>query len=409
MTRRRKKFHELRAQHGAALMLMLVIMIMGTIVLCAGSLSISAIRIERNKRTSIALAQARDALIGHAISNLKRPGSLPCPDTNDDGNSDSCSTSFYIGRLPWKALGIADLRDGYGEHLWYALSPNFRNTISTINSDTIGQLSMLGTGDIAAVVFAAGSPLHNQQRSANAINCPTDGMSRPANQCASNYLESDNQNNDTIFEAAAESTSFNDHLLPVLGSLLIQRTEKILAKEVSNCLADYAVANNGRYPWSTKLDAGLNPNFYDKSNERFGRLPDLMTDTKNDSGGQMGDVWPGSSEACNSIFIPSGWWNNTNWRELLFYSVAGEYKPNNSMAPGSCTTCLMVNPPSLIKDKKVVILLAGKKLTGQNRSSKANKANAINYLEGINSTANSTGVFEQSPMSNAFNDTVIFQ
>src|SRR5258708_29066232 len=43
-----------------------------------------------------------------------------------------------IGRIPWKTLGIDDLRDASGERLWYALAHNFRKLSGTtvINSDT---------------------------------------------------------------------------------------------------------------------------------------------------------------------------------------------------------------------------------------------------------------------------------
>ena len=49
-----------------------------------------------------------------------------------------------IGRLPWKTFGLPDLRDGSGERLWYALSPNFRDnpSVSPLNSDTRGSITV---------------------------------------------------------------------------------------------------------------------------------------------------------------------------------------------------------------------------------------------------------------------------
>ena len=111
-------------QRGAALMLMLVIVVMGIAAALVGSLSTTALKNARQETTAVALAQAKDALIGRAVSDNNMPGSLPCPDTNDDGSAELLSGNdcpSYIGRLPWKTLDLPDLRDGSGERLWYAL------------------------------------------------------------------------------------------------------------------------------------------------------------------------------------------------------------------------------------------------------------------------------------------------
>jgi hypothetical protein len=96
--------------------------------------------IESDRITAAALAQAKDALIGRAAADDNRPGSLPCPDfdngtinplnTSNDGTADllnGIECPSYIGRLPWRTLGLPDLRDGSGERLWYALSRAFRD------------------------------------------------------------------------------------------------------------------------------------------------------------------------------------------------------------------------------------------------------------------------------------------
>src|SRR5665647_2016844 len=112
-------------QHGAALLVMLVILVIGAAAVLITSLSTTALKNARQKTTSDALAQAKDALIGYAVSDTNRPGELPCPDFDNDGmitladySGSNCKS--LIGRLPWKTLGLPDLRDGSGEHLWYA-------------------------------------------------------------------------------------------------------------------------------------------------------------------------------------------------------------------------------------------------------------------------------------------------
>ena len=57
-----------------------------------------------------ALEQARDALVSYAVGHTFRPGSMPCPDTDDDGVMESFVAGecpSYIGRLPWRTLGVA--------------------------------------------------------------------------------------------------------------------------------------------------------------------------------------------------------------------------------------------------------------------------------------------------------------
>lgn len=379
---------------------MLVIMVLGISAVFVGSLNSTSLRNARNEKTADALAAAKEALLGYAVMNAKRPGSLPCPDTNNDGTAEgSCSGTTLTGRFPWKTLGTDELIDGYGETLWYTLAPSLKNTSTNISSDITAELSISGTSNIAAIVFAPGVAIASQQRSTN---------SDKAN--VSNYLEGENQDSDYVFSAGTETDTFNDRSLALGAETILATVEKRIAKQVLACLNDYAADNPwGRYPWSTKLDSGSSPNYDDKSDERFGRLPDNLSDTRSDSSNDMSDVWP-STEACNGIFpTTSGWWNNSKWKELVFYSVTSRYKPND-YSPSSCgvTSCLSVNPPSADFNKKVVVIVAGKKLTGQSRSSNSDKANISNYLEGNNETAASTKIFEQSPSSNSFNDTVLF-
>jgi hypothetical protein len=67
--------------------------------------------IEANKVTDAAMAQAREALIGRAVAAIDRPGSLPCPDTDNDGDENwhisGIVCASYVGRLPWEDAGPA--------------------------------------------------------------------------------------------------------------------------------------------------------------------------------------------------------------------------------------------------------------------------------------------------------------
>jgi len=454
MTARRppSALHPPRHQHGAALMVMLVILILGAATIFVSALNSSAIPIARDKVTADALAKAKEALIGYAVkvqidnslcvaagNNCSRPGDLPCPDTNNDGTAgSSCGSAdgstgqiSRLGRLPWKTLGLPDLRDGSGERLWYAVSNNFKNNTRTtctasgqpgcLNSDTTGTISVFssdgtllndggGSTGVAAVIIAPGDVLTRQggtlqDRSSAGMNI------------ASNYLDiatiGGNTEDNANFIDSSSTNGFiqgrvkdvngniivNDQLLVVTQDNIMQAVQKRVAGEVKQCLIEYASINNSRYPWAVQLNDFT---YQDSTDQFFGRLPSTpFINTNNDSGGLMNDQWGGS---CN-INSGSGWW--LNWKEMVFYGLADAYKPfDPPSTPASCGTCLSVNPPSATADKKFVVIVAGKKLATQARTTSGDKGTLGNYLESPNNVG--TTPFAQGAPTSTFNDTVVF-
>jgi hypothetical protein len=433
-------------QRGAALMVMLVIMIMGAAIFLVSSLNSSALQIKRDEITAASLAQAKDALIGYAASvdlTSGRPGDLPCPDTNNTGvagtscgnASGSTGQSQRLGRLPWKTLGLPDLRDGSGERLWYAVSNNFKNNTRTslLNSDTVGTISVFapdgtrlndGSGNTGAVavIIAPGDVLTRTDKTT-----PQDRSSAGVN-TASNYLEvatvGGNTEDNASFTDGSSTNGFiqgrikdnngntivNDQLLVISQDNIMQVIQKRVAGEVKQCLNEYALQNNGRYPWAARVST-FSVSYNDTSNQLFGRVPDTSFDsTYNDSHGLMDDHWVGN---CNIISL-SGWW--LNWKEMVFYGLADAYKPASiwqwwsgwTWPPSPvCPTCLAVYPPSATADKQFVVLVAGKMLSVQVRSSPTNKGTLSNYLKGVN--ANGASPFAQGQPSTTFNDTAVFQ
>jgi len=181
----------LSRQRGAAFIVMLVILIMGVAAFLVSSLSSIALQAKRDEVTANALKQAKEALIGYAASVVitnpsaasPRPGNLPCPDINNDGSAEPSCSGNAIGRLPWKTLGLPDLRDSNGERLWYAVSINFKKSPVTpctapgqsgcLNSNSSGTItvhasdgSLLNDGSTnngaVAVVIAPGEVLIRQ-------------------------------------------------------------------------------------------------------------------------------------------------------------------------------------------------------------------------------------------------------
>jgi len=271
-------------QHGAALMVMLVIMIIGAAAILVSALSSSSLQIERDKTTADALAKARNALIAYAVSDPNRPGELPCPDFNNDGasvpivdyNGSSCQS--LVGWLPWKTLGLPDLRDGNGDRLWYAVANPFHANGAatfTLNSDTptTYQSQMLTVQDgatgstlqtnVVAVVFSSGTVLSGQIRSTNDNN---------ATNAITNYLEGSNANPTSVITQTANNTTINDRLLTIGSNELMAPVEMRIAREAKRCLDNYAASNTyKRYPWAV-------PDTYPSTNQTgvystlFGRI-----------------------------------------------------------------------------------------------------------------------------------------
>lgn len=310
-------------------MIMIVILVAGVTTVLVGALSASALQNARQERTSAALVQARDALLGRAVSDDNMPGSLPCPDTDDDGSSELLSGNdcpSYIGRLPWRTLKLPDLRDGNAERLWYALSPAFRDDDSAepLNSNTKGTLLVYSADGVTpqtetgysavAVLFSPGSAVGSQVRSTTAEK-----------NSASNYLDTANgRNNATAagpFIAGAKSDTFNDQLLFITTKDLMPLVEQRVAGEVKKALTDYYVAN-GYYPWADVI--GSTGNYESDTGVNRGWLPDSAT---------TGGGYPTPNWAAGS---PSPWFLDNQWFTLIHYSVAKDRTVNSSI----CSSCI---------------------------------------------------------------------
>ena len=229
-------------QRGSAFLLAMLLVFAAVGVVLAVELAASSTAAQRDRVSDRALAQAREALIAYAadrpINASVGPGYLPCPDLDDDGwaeatcgsqNGDS-GQSERLGRLPWKTLGLPDLRDGSGERLWYAVSSKYKgllncgvspacldmtpdaalgtisvrdNAGSILHDGTIAEAYRAEAGGAVAVVFAPGPALARiggieaaeQRRECApgecdaAGRCVTDPPQRAARCDPANYLD----------------------------------------------------------------------------------------------------------------------------------------------------------------------------------------------------------------------------
>lgn len=328
-------------QSGLSLLLAAFVMLVaGALLLLQAGGASSGRRDEITART---LAQAREALLAYAsdrpINAVVGPGFLPCPDLDDDGWAESTCGSLAgdrgqeqrLGRLPWKTLGLPDLRDAHGERLWYAVSTRYKGLLNCAASaacvdhspatalgtitvrDSSGGILHDGTradaerGGAVAVVIAPGPPLARisiagerwQRRDCAAGECDAHGRCvadppwRAARCDPSNYLDvappersaEDNADfHDRSDQRMGNGNGFiqgpivdsqgrivvNDRLATITHGDVMPRVMKRVALEVAQCLAFYSSRpeNGGRLPSPTTAC------FPGAASVAFGRVPD---------------------------------------------------------------------------------------------------------------------------------------
>lgn len=324
------------------------------------------------RKTITSLALAQQALLAYSQQSLgltqcemncARPGDLPCPDRNNDGVAEgSCSNTARMGRLPWKTLGIGDVRDGSGERLWYAVSERYKNNprILPLNLDTPGTWSVIsaegllwdatqGNG-VVAVLIAPMQPLVRedgwvQQRQ------------EATSEVAKHYLEIrdavDNANpvEKTFngFVMAPVTAHFNDVVWPITASRIHQYMQKQVLAElkrslrctVQPCLAYPAPAavDDDHCLGATSVTAGQCL----ATSAGLGRLPlDAAAH------------WPWAVQHMLDGDARHHWFQQNGWREQVFYQ------------PGQ---------------NQATIIVAGERLPGQLREAGADKVSLIAYIE----------------------------
>jgi hypothetical protein len=353
--------HTRRKQAGSAILVFFLVIGIGLLALLVSSLTNRAAQNEADQATQAALAEAKAALIGWSSmrgdngATYARPGELPCPSTAAPGtalygyDTGTCAAGA-IGRLPWRTLGIPELRDSAGEPLWYAVSGAFRERTAVqntapLNSDTRGTLLVFAANgatlltpngeEAAAIIFSPGSALPGQLRGT------------PAQQVAvANYLESvappvvlTARNNRTVggpfingpIKNASGNVVLNDVLMVLSARELLQNAQRRVASEVVSMLSAVAAANGGKFPnpanpalpgcmatGATAVNQSCPP---DPTRCR-GRLPKEP----------FTPLWYNTPTA-----VPPPWFNYNVWSQTIYYSVGSASIQNNA---GGCAPSL---------------------------------------------------------------------
>ncbi|MSQ72941.1 MAG: hypothetical protein EXR27_16855 [Betaproteobacteria bacterium] len=256
----------------------------------------AAVQNARDQKTLDSLQQAKAALIAYAASQAwnsgidDQPGSLPCPDTDNDGVADSCgtSTSGRTGRLPWKTLKISDLRDANGELLWYSLSKTFRTASGTtiINSDTEGEISIYDDQyststpvltKVVAVVIAPGAAVNGQSRTSSSVSAFLDCRNGTLTDAFSFSLPPAGAGSSCPHTTAdRDKDYFNDRILPITHADLFSVVEPSVAARIERDLKQYFTAYNtawGRYPFAATFSNPSTATFLGVLNLQWGLLP----------------------------------------------------------------------------------------------------------------------------------------
>ncbi len=452
-------------QRGAALMVMLVILVLGATALFVGELANRSASARRAVHSAAALARAKEALLGYALtSDTAAPGAvglLPCPDIDPGGGfaegiaHDTVCLARYrsvVGRFPWKTVGIAP-RDGTDDCLWYAVSGTWKLATAAptelINPDSNGQFRVFaanGTTILAgatpadravAVIIAPGAALTGQARNTLATGAEQCG----GNYTTGNYLDADGASGidnaglvpagdaiDDFINADASRDDLNDQVIFVtraeIEDRLMRRADvaaklRNLAQTVAKCIADYGKRNPGgaadrRLPWPAPVALAQYRSDTSYDDTPVGWLSGRVPDRVNDSNALTSSAVARVLTDCSGITVPE-WtaemlslWRN--WKDHLFYSVAGSFRPDAS-PHSSCGTCLTVNGAG---SWAAVVMFSGQRLRGlaqvrdEPPTDTDTRSIIANYLEGRNATNHPTtsgnADYQSGAASATFND-----
>jgi type II secretory pathway pseudopilin PulG len=381
----------MQRQRGAAFIIMLVILIMGVAAFLVSSLNSSALQIKRDAVTADALAQAKDALIGYAVTygdthSNKAFGYLPCPDSgaNEGTAAGSCGSKnvSMLGRLPWKTLGLPALRDGNGECLWYAVSGTYKNNPKTdlMNWDNNGLFQVFAAIGVilagqtpdtnaVAVIFAPGVALGGQgQNRAPDGTAPICG----GNYTASNYLDNDiaiSANNAapssvanaiSQFFTSGATTNINDRVIFITKSDIFSAIKKRndFSTFVSTSLSTIA----------TCLTAQAHP---DPVSMTFNNPPPLFT-TETSGGTLVGSLKIGRVPQALCLASPLD-----NWQDNFLYA--------------KCTSANCLTTVNGVPNCNGVVIFSGERPVSQSRTTNTQKNDWSNYLETAIFTTFNTG------------------
>jgi len=215
-------------QRGAALLIAMLVVVLGLVTLLTFRSERKGPELEAERKTALALAKAKEALLGAAIldNGGGNPGRILCPDQNNNGQSQGAACGFtppatglvVLGRIPHQTLNIDEKRDTANERLWYIVDKEFRSKPSLINSNLTPSLLLNGQ-PVVATIIAPGAALANQNRPSGGGNVYSD------------YIEGFDGVSAVV--TTAQSPSFNDRVIAITSQELFSQVTLRMARELS--------------------------------------------------------------------------------------------------------------------------------------------------------------------------------
>lgn len=359
-----------KASRGFVLMAALLLLGLVSMAVLLSSLSSTEAATQQALRTQLALKEAKEAVLGYILldgpsGQTLKPGSIPCPDRDNDNDSGqydyafgNCIGSVYIYRFPGKDFRTGELRDSANEKLWYAISPEFRaGSTKALNSLTPTNLTIDGQGEYVAVVLSPGASLPGQDRGDVTVR--------------SNYLEGDNASGtfqlvttraleagETAEQAKAK---FNDRLIGISK----REWEDAIVRRVASDIIDRIKANivAGVFPAAMPLSA-------------YSTSPD----------GTPPQPWNGDPAVtrgllpASQLWAASDWARENQWYKVVYYVIAPAFAAGRTLNCSDSSQCLtLLSGSSETKNIKALIIFAGSPYDGQTRSASSSVAD---FLEG---------------------------
>lgn len=415
-------YNKRNAQQGMALIVLVLILLISGSAVFFSAFSGNNVKFKRDERTALALVEAKAALLGYAasvdlssavcVSNCRRPGDLPCPDTNNDGVAEmSCGNAAgttgqatRTGRLPWKTLGLGDLRDANGERLWYAVSNRFKNSTRAfpLNSDVFGTITVrdsignivqdaTGSSGAIALIISVGMPITRQD---GVVQSRILANENNAIHYLDNALGEDNVN---FVDGGADGfikgqinnidgeTILNDQLIEISHSDMMRAIEPLVAARVAEAVSNY-FAVNAIYPSPAS--------FSDVS--CLGEATIGASSCLENTAIHGGRITANPTPDWDATSILRGtsnnnWFQQNGWRELIYYAH----------------DTLTLMPGAIPKD--MIIMATGPVIGAQTRAINADKALESNYLE-LENIVPLDGTYLRKPIiqhGNSFNDFLV--
>lgn len=373
---------------------MAAVLLLGVVSMAVllSTLSSSNAATQQAIKTQLALKEAKEAVLGYILlddqdGGTEKPGSLPCPDRNNDNSSNrfdyafgNCIGSIYTYRFPGENFRTGELRDSANEKLWYAISPEFRaGSTKPLNSLNTGTLSIDDKEGYVAVLIAPGKPLAGQNR-----NNPAARLAYLESQAAENPFQFLSGSDD---ETGGSAERFNDRLVGISK----KEWEDTLLRRVS---AEVIKAINEKkagpyFPWATPLSGASAPlTFASSPTDPWMGVPNtprgLLPARK---------LWPpkpGTQEWPKQ----QPWQSKNEWHHLFYYVIAPPFMSEGSATCGTPDDCLTLRHGSTqTTNIKALVVYVGPRRNGQIRPS----GDLRHYLEGDENFDDDDNVFEVLP------------